>query len=287
MVYKNIIVTIIVFIVIVSLLILFTSVRPLRYKTKLTPTSFGYEYQEVNFKTEDGITINAWFVPTNYSNATIIVGHGYPFDKTNVFPVLIFLNEHYNLLFIDHRYFGKSKGAYTTAGYKERLDILAAVEYIKSVKGLSKTKIGAIGFSLSGASILMAKSADIKAIVADSTYANIDKMIEQIYWIFPGITKIPFVLLTQVYARLFLGIDTKDVSPTEAIKDIKSPVLLIHGNKDSQIPVENSKLIYEASNKSRTELWIVKDADHGQAFATNPNEYKKKVLGFFDEHLLK
>ena len=208
--------------------------------------------------------------------------HGYPFDKNNILTATYFLAEKFNLLLFDFRYFGESQGKFTTLGYKEKEDFLAAVNYLKT-RNLTKT--GALGFSLGAATIIMANSQDIKAIVADSSYATIDKMIQRTYFIFPSFTKMPFVFLTKLYAKIFLDLNSKDISPLNEISKIKVPILLIHGEKDSQISVENSKILYETSNKNKTELWLVPKADHGYAHYLYPEEYEQKLIGFFENNL--
>ena len=272
-------------IIIFSVLTFIISVHPPKLDEKRTPADLGLDYEEVSFKTSDGLTLRGWFIPSNYSKATIIVGHGYPFSKSNILGLGKFLNKHYNLLLFDFRYFGESQGRYTTAGWKEQKDVLAAINYLKSRKDINKSKIGAIGFSLSASTFIMTKTSDIKAIVADSPYASLDNMIERSYFIFPGPLKLPFVWITKLLAKITFGLNTKDISPEKDIKDIGIPVLLIHGDRDSQIPVENSKVLYEASDKNLTELWLVEGADHGYSYASNPDKYEKRVLEFFDEHL--
>lgn len=264
------------FIVGFSILNIILSVIPPRYVSPITPKDLGFEYEEIWLETEDKVKLNAWFIPNNKSDKLIIICHGYPFDKGNVLGFTDFLHDNYNLLFFDFRAMGKSKGKYTTVGYNEVKDFNAAVDFLK--KGGFK-KIGALGFSLGAATIIMANNHNIDAIVADSSYANLEKMVEQQYRIF-FIFKKPFVIITRILGRMFLGVDIKKVSPQEAIREIKVPVLLIHGEKDEQIPVENSKLIHEAN--PQTELWIIPNAMHGEAHAINPEEYEKRVLGFLN-----
>ncbi|MBL7117014.1 MAG: prolyl oligopeptidase family serine peptidase [Nanoarchaeota archaeon] len=257
--------------------------RPVKFKTGVTPGQLGLEYENISFKTEDGITIKGWFIPAKKkTDKSVIVAHGYPFDKNNILGATYFLAEKYNLLLFDFRYFGESAGWYTTVGYNEKKDFLAAIDWLKK-RNLTKT--GAMGFSLGAATILMANSDDVKAIVSDSSYANIDMMIKRTYFIFPGITKLPFVWLTKLYARMLFGLSTKEVSPLNEISKIKAPVLLIHGDKDSQIPVENTKKLYEGSNKKNTELWIVPDADHGYALNLYPKEYEERIFNFFEKNI--
>ena len=66
---------------------------------------------------------------------------------------------------------------------------------------------------------IMAKNDNIKAVVADSAYSNLDNMIEAMYRNFLFF-KYPFVQLTRFYSKIFFGLDPKNVSPENAIKDI-------------------------------------------------------------------
>jgi len=259
------------------------AVHPTKFRTGFAPDKVNLKYENISFKTSDNIVIKGWVIHSKKkTDKTIIVCHGYPFDKNNILQGVYFLAEKFNLLLFDFRYFGESQGKFTTLGYKEKEDFLAAVKYLKT---RNLTKIGALGFSLGAATIIMANSEDIKAIVADSSYATIGKMIERTYFIFPGFTKIPFTFLTKLYSKILLGINTKDISPLNEISKIKVPILLIHGEKDSQIPVENSKILYEVSNKNKTELWIVPKADHGYAHYLYAEEYEQKLFDFFENNL--
>ena len=272
---------IITFILTISIYGLLISIFPRRHVTEIKPSDIGLKYEDVTLTTSDNIKLKAWFIPNNKTKNAIIVCHGYPFDKGNVLGFAPFLHKNYNLLFFDFRAMGQSEGKYTTIGYKETEDLKAAVQYLKD-KNIKNT--GAIGFSLGAATILMAQSKDIKAIVADSPYANLNLMINALYRQF-FFLKYPFTALTKILAKLIMGIDTSNISPEKAIKDIEAPILLIHGEKDTQIKVENSYLLKKANPEA--ELWIVKNADHGQAHNIKKEEYETKVLNFFNKHLNK
>ena len=278
---KQLILTILIIVLIIILLSLFNfylSVRPGKWPIEFTPESFNLKYENITFES-DGLKLKGWFIPAK-SNKTIIVMHGYPTNKADVLPFSMFLLKKYNVFLFDFRSFGESEGSYTTAGYKEVNDLDAAVEYLKTRK--DSKQIGALGFSLSGAVAIMNKNNDIKAIVADSAYANLNHIINEMYRHF-FVFKYPFVYLTRLYGKIFFGVDVKDISPMDSIKTINKPVLIIHGSKDSQIPVKEAYLLHEANKK--TELWIVNNSNHGAAYAMNKKEYEKRVLDFFEKHL--
>ena len=77
------------------------------------------------------------------------------------------------------------------------------------------------------------------------------------------------------FAKIFFGKWPKDISPALAVRDYDVPIFIIHGEKDSQIPVENAYALKE--NNPNIEFWIVEGADHGQVYAFHPKKYKTKI----------
>ena len=270
---------IIVILILFLFLTLYMSIKPGKWPIHFTPESFNLKYENVTFKTSDGLKLKGWFIPSNKSNDTIIVMHGYPTNKADVLPFSMFLLKKFNVFLFDFRSFGESEGSYTTAGYKEVNDLDAAVSYLKSRKDTDN--IGALGFSLGASVAIMNKNSNIKAVVADSAYSNLNNMIEVMYKNFYFL-KYPFIYLTRFSGKIFLKVDPKDVSPANAIKNINKPVLIIHGKKDSQIPVNEAYILHNANKK--TELWIT-DVGHGESYALNKEEYEKRVLEFFEKNL--
>lgn len=289
MAYLKILIGIIIIGIIFPLLLFLLYLRPVKFISNTNPSDFNLEYEDVSFKTKDGLILRGWFIPSNFSNSTIIIGHGFPFDKGNILPATKFLNKHYNLFYYDFRYFGESEGKITTIAHKEKDDMLKAIEYLKKRKDVDK--IGIMGFSLSAANALLVSagsdpnSKEIKAIISDSSYSDIYEILKRVYWFLPSITKYPFMWMTSFYTKIFLNINLSELSPINKIESVQTPIFFIHGEKDSQISAKQSKALHEKSPNS--ELWIVKGADHGMSFSMNKKEYEKRTLNFFDKYLLK
>jgi dipeptidyl aminopeptidase/acylaminoacyl peptidase len=277
-------------ITLLPLLNLILGIRPPTFRTSDDPGRYGLPYEDVSFTTSDGLILRGWFIPAALDNsigrkATILVGHGYPFDKANILRHALFLQPRFHLLLFDFRYFGESEGAYTTAGLLEMRDVEAAVAYLKQRQDVDPARIGALGFSMSAAAFILSRSSDIHAIVADSAYASLEKLIERQFFFLPGPLKWPFVALTMFGARLLLGVNVKQAAPAEAVRQLTTPLLLIHGDADSQIPVIHSREIAANADPSLTELWSVPGADHGFAHAQEGARYEARVLQFFLRHL--
>jgi fermentation-respiration switch protein FrsA (DUF1100 family) len=286
-------------IVFLPLFNLLLGVHPPRFETDDDPKKYGLDYESVSFPTSDGLTLRGWFIPAATvlgeglqqgemawnTCATILVGHGYPFDKANILRHALFLHPRFHLLVFDFRYFGESEGSYTTAGLLETRDVQAAVEYVKSRSDVNPERIGALGFSMSASAFILARHQDVKAIVADSPYATLEGLIARQFFFLPGFTKWPLVAMTKLYARLLLGVRVSDAAPAEFVRDLNSSLLLIHGDADSQIPIEHSQAIYANADHDKTMFWIVPGADHGFAHGLEGPRYEVRVRQFFEQHL--
>lgn len=62
------------------------------------------------------------------------------------------------------------------------------------------------------------------------------------------------------------------------------PILFIHGEKDSYLPVEQSRRLYALAAQPKA-LWIAPGARHNQAVIHHPEFYCGLTKGFFDRHL--
>lgn len=276
-IWLKVLIFIALWLIIFSLFTFYMSIKPQKITTDLGPSDLGLKYEDVAFKSADGVKLSGWFMPNNKTKATIIVMHGYPADKNNLLGIAEFLAKDFNMFLFDFRSFGKSEGKCTTVGYLEKNDLSGAIQYLEKEKNL--TKIGLYGFSLGGAVALMTKNDNVKAIVTDSAYAKLTNIVKHMYSIF-FVFKYPLAYLTRLYGILFLKIDIGDVSPVDNIKNMKIPILLIHAEKDSQIPVSEAYLLHNANKKAQ--LWVAENAEHGMSHSINPEEYEKRVIGFFE-----
>ena len=276
-----IICTIAAFIILTSLWGFYWAIRPPhRLISSITPAHFGLKYDDVSFETKDHVLIRGWFIPnTNPKAKTIILLHGYPADKGNILPALYYLHKDYHLLFFDFRYFGESGGSYSTVGQNEVLDLLAAIQFLEK-KGIHE--VGVYGFSLGGAVALMTaeKAPQIKAIVAESSYARLDMMLKVYYHI--PLFKYPLSALTRLWGIVFLGYDVKDVSPMKAASTLTIPVLIIHSKTDEVTPFDQAEFLKNALHKNKNAEFLFQDnTKHGELTQQTQITIKR----FFDKYL--
>jgi len=67
-------------------------------------------------------------------------------------------------------------------------------------------------------------------------------------------------------------------------KMITRPMLMIHGERDSYIPVEQAEALWRILGEPK-QLWTVPNAKHNQSVVVEPAEYATKSAAFFEQYL--
>jgi fermentation-respiration switch protein FrsA (DUF1100 family) len=62
--------------------------------------------------------------------------------------------------------------------------------------------------------------------------------------------------------------------------------MIIQGEADSMIPADSAQLLYEAAGEPRY-LWTEAGVNHVGMYSAHPEVYEQKVVGFFNEYLLR
>ena len=155
-----------------SLVAELVTLHPARRALGPTPAASGKAYQDVSFRTSDGLTLRGWWVPGT-RHQTVVMIHGLSNNRSEPFNKAGYLHEAgYNLLVFDLRGHGQSDGSGTTMGYLELRDSSAAVAEARS---LDPGPIALFGYSL-GASIALEEGAadpGVIAVVEDSGFSSV------------------------------------------------------------------------------------------------------------------
>ena len=132
-----------------------------------SPDEYGLQFEPVEFKAMDGLTLRGVWIPASSSDKAVIILHGhggsYDFDLYRT-PALHEVG--FNVLLFDFRAHGRSEGKRMTFGYEERRDVLGAIEFLHR-RGIQH--IGLLGFSYGGiVSMLVTPDCpDVKAVITD------------------------------------------------------------------------------------------------------------------------
>src|ERR1043166_5837206 len=139
------------------------------------PASVGLPPDElhvdaITFSSESGSTIHGWLSPAAGHPASVLLLPGVRSNRRSMLGRALMLHSAgYSTLLIDFQATGESPGESITFGWRERLDVVAAVEFLK--RRQPEQPIGIIGISLGGAATLLAiPRLDVQAVVLEATY---------------------------------------------------------------------------------------------------------------------
>jgi len=74
------------------------------------------------------------------------------------------------------------------------------------------------------------------------------------------------------------------VSPVDSVSHICIPLLLMHGTADPLIRPSYSRQVFDRANEPK-ELWMIPGATHSNTVEVGGDEYRRKVVGFFERTL--
>ncbi|MDP3727375.1 MAG: alpha/beta fold hydrolase, partial [bacterium] len=216
----------------VSLVSFFLAIRPPRIEGGAKPESFSLRAEEIILTAPDGTALSAWWIPGE-TKRTVIFLHGYPADKSDMLSLAAPFAPTFSLLLLDLRYFGNSGGAFTTLGLKERRDIKVALDFLKE-RGAEH--IGVFGFSLGGATAILAAAEDsrIEAVATYAAFSRHRRIAHEAYRTL-GPLKYPLVFFMELWAAILFGASPTSAAPEDALRGLTIPVLVIHGREDEQI----------------------------------------------------
>jgi pimeloyl-ACP methyl ester carboxylesterase len=237
-------------------------------------------------RTADGLTLRGWFLSTNDRRHLIVLVHGLWSSWLEMASLGRDLHQNgFDVLLFDLRGHGQSDPSRLYLGRRERNDIRAVTEWAQSA-GFSEDRIGWLGYSMGASTLLMeaARNPQIHAAVIDSPYGDLPRLLSAQLskhsglpaWFNPGIL---------LAARVFYGVRTDDLVLIRYAKAWgQRPLLLIHGESDTIVPVDQAEELAEAIGSSCLTLTLP-GVEHVQAYQSDPENYVRLVGRFFNNHL--
>jgi uncharacterized protein len=244
--------------------------------------------EEVSATTPDGVVLRGWSLrPLQGNGEAVILLHGLGDNRFGMTGYAQLLVAHgFTVLMPNARAHGVSGGAIATYGLLERNDVHQWVDFL-AAKEHPRCTFG-LGESMGASQLLQSLDPRIPfcAVAVESPFATFreiayDRM-GQPFHLGPWVGRIllrPMVEVAFLRARWKYGLDMERISPEDSVASSTIPVLLIHGQIDSNIPVRHSRLIHARAPKAQ--LWEVPGADHCGAVSTAPQEFDERLLRWF------
>ena len=220
--------------------------------------------EDVAFTTGDGVTLHGWFVPAAAAPArfTAIVFNGNAGHRGFRAPLAAALARHgVSTLLFDYRGYGDNAGRPSEDGLAQ--DARAALTYLKTRTDVDTARIVYFGESL-GAAVALRLATETRpfALVLRSPFTSLSDIGRHHYPFLPV-----RMLLRDRYPSL------------ERARSVSCPTLVIAGDRDSIIPTEQSRRVYDALTVEKR-LVIIAGADHNDEALFDGDELIRAVLDF-------
>lgn len=260
--------------------------RPSNAPPRLDPRLVGLDARRWKARTDDGLTLRGWYFPDGDSRHLVVCVHGMQMDWSEMAGVGHDLHRRgYAVLLFSLRGHGQSDPARLSMGRRERRDLRAVLAWARR-EGFPPERIGWIGNSLGAATVLLegARNHGIRAAVLDSPFGDLPELIDRQLTLHSGLPRAfnPGILFA---AHHVFGVRTDDLRPVRAAPAWRDrPLLLIHGEADSIVPVRHTRLIARAAGP-RARAVTVPGVEHVEAYGRDPEGYIRVVDRFFRRNL--
>ncbi len=276
-------------------------------KQDLKPEHVGLTPKTVRFQSRDGIPLTAWYEQswvTGQPRGTVVLVHGPQGNKARMAGLgTIALQRGYSVLIPDLRSNGESGGSYTTFGYREAADVIAAGRWAESN---GNGPIALWGYSSGAVAALHAAAqapGAIAAVIADSPFLRISDVLAREsdflrqsesrgnvpwsyrlrLWLF---TRPEFGKVARWVFQVRTGVpfDPPDSDLLAAVRRIRAPVLYVAAEGDPVAPSGDTRALYQATPNPKKQLLLQPGKFHS-GFVGDPQRYMAVTGAFLDQNV--
>jgi fermentation-respiration switch protein FrsA (DUF1100 family) len=221
-----------------------------------TPADVGLVFEDLYFMTRDGVRLNGWYIPHSEAALTLLWCHGNAGNISHRVENIRLLHDQVkiNIFIFDYRGYGRSQGSLSEAG--TYLDGIAAAEFLRERYRVEPSRLVIFGRSL-GAAVAaeLATRVEGLALILESPFVSVPEMARAI---FPLLPLGPF--LSTQYNTL------------EKVRRVKSPVLILHGERDEIVPLEQGRKVFAAAAEPKR-FYAIRGAGHNDTYVAGGEPY--------------
>ena len=219
------------------------------------PRSLSSDIEEVWLTTRDGVKINAFYYPNPAAKRVLLCFHGnaenigYGIESMQALGT-----SGANLLAVDYRGYGKSEGKPDEQGVYRDAD--AAYDYLVNQRHFRAEDIIIYGHSLGGAvAVNLASRRRCGGLILQSSFTSARAMARRMFHI---------PLIEYVVKSRFDSLDK--------IRDVRAPILIVHGTRDEVVPFAMGEQLYRAAPQPK-QFYPIPGAGHNDVLQVGGTDY--------------
>jgi len=241
--------------------------RAPRHIEQGTPEALGLPYRTVSLTSVNGKRLFSWYLPVEEAKRpapAVVMMHGWGGNAEMMLPLASPLHAAgFAVLLVDARNHGRSDADTFSSMPRFAEDMASGYEWLAGQDGIDPERIALLGHSVGAAAslLLASRQPEVAAVVSIAAFAHPVRVMRRQM----AANRIPFMPLGWLvlkYIERAIGHRFADIAPVNTIKRIRCPVLLVHGDADRSVPVDDAELIYAAGNEGEVSLFTLEGAGH-------------------------
>ena len=245
-------------------------------------------HQVVQMTSYDGTELAGHLFCVERPKRVILAMHGWRSGWARDFgPVADFFRDNdCTVLYAQQRGQGESGGEYMGFGMIERFDCLEWVKWLNA-NGFGGSRIYLAGISMGATTVLMTAGfpelpENVAGVLADCGFTSAKA---EWKYISENNLRVPYdrrCKHVDALCRKRIELDSDAYTTLDAMKTCRVPVLFVHGEADTFVPVEMTLQNYKACRAPK-QMLIVPGANHGMSYFWDREGYENAVKSFFRE----
>lgn len=222
--------------------------------------------QDVVLETSDGLRLGAWYLPAPGEGPAVLVANGNGGNRTARAPLAAALHRAgLSVLLFDYRGFGENSGTPSEEGLA--LDAAAARDWLAARAEVDEQRLVYFGESLGAAvAVRLAIEHPPAALVLRSPFTSL---------VDAGRVHYPWLPLERLLRDRYPSIDR--------IADLRAPLLVIAGDRDSIVPVSLSRRLFDAAPEPKRFV-LIPGADHNDPLLFDGPQMIDEIVEFLREN---
>jgi pimeloyl-ACP methyl ester carboxylesterase len=230
---------------------------------------------------KDGCSLEVWRVEAKgRSRGIVVLTHGWSRNRDRmVGRARIFGKLGFTTIIHSARDHGNSSPHRFMNAPRFAEDIEAVLRWVNEPVLLYGHSAGA-----AAAVIVASRNPDkIKLLFLEGCYAKTKTALLSLYRSYNRLFGILFAPMVVLWMEIFYNNGLDSISPVNLSPNIDLPVMIIHGEKDQNFPLNHAWMLRDSFPAGRAELFVAKNSDHSSS-SLNP-EYPVAIQTFIDRHL--
>lgn len=240
--------------------------------------------EDVYVVSEDGLTLHANYFPQGEEKKIVVCFHGYSSESMKEYLAIsdYYLKKGYSLLLVDERAHGESDGEYIGFGCLDRQDALCWLDWLIGNCG-EDVEILMHGTSMGGSTVLMASGLElppqVKGIISDCGFTSAGDILAHVMRTIYHLPAYPVIPITNVINKFRAGYGINECNAACEVRKATVPILMIHGDADTFVPLSMCEKIYENIASPKQKL-IVEGAGHIESYYKDTAAYEQALDRF-------